>query len=370
MQLRAVVHRSLLLAVIAMGLFWKSAAGAQRTPEARVRAFVADYSRVHRESRKIIDAGDFDAWRKVIARLDSTHFVAGARSGLDDSMSSDPDHDPDVERIASSEIRDDTAVVETQAPDSVLTRYFEYELRLVTGDWRIVRLRSYLDSREAPFMSPQERSQFQDPKVHPFRPLPPGEADLDGDAMFAAGRSVQVGERRGTLEVRRVGALNVTTGIIVVGDLGYDARTLAALGRRVAPGRHPVDVSIAFGRVAAVRVSFSGTPVAQWYPADMGSEGGHVVGVDAGNVSISDVSALLPITARHKEKQFERFAESGDAAAVLMLTLANPDDCVIASSGYGDGAYPVYWGVDADGTPVALLVDMMVLPGPGSVAVD
>ena len=33
----------------------------------------------------------------------------------------------------------------------------------------------------------------------------------------------------------------------------------------------------------------------------------------------------------------------------------------IASSGYGDGAYPVYWGVDASGNPAVLLVDMLVL---------
>jgi hypothetical protein len=30
-------------------------------------------------------------------------------------------------------------------------------------------------------------------------------------------------------------------------------------------------------------------------------------------------------------------------------------------SGCGDGAYPVYWGMDAAGNPAVLLVDMLVL---------
>ena len=90
-------------------------------------------------------------------------------------------------------------------------------------------------------------------------------------------------------------------------------------------------------------------------------KGGHVVGVDAGNVAISDVSALLVLTARDKERAFEKFVESGQKPFARMLSLVNPDDVAISETGYGDGGYPVYWGVDSAGKPAVLLVDYLVL---------
>src|SRR5262245_47513917 len=50
-------------------------AATQPTAEARVRAFIADYSRLHAESSRIIRASDFDAWGKVVDRIDQAHFI-------------------------------------------------------------------------------------------------------------------------------------------------------------------------------------------------------------------------------------------------------------------------------------------------------
>lgn len=351
--------------LLIMGLFTSAAAAAASTPEARVRAFLADYARIHRASAKIIAASDFDRWSEAIAPLDAAHFVPGARSGLDDSMSSQPEHDPDREKITASIPQGDGVLIQTEDPDALITRYYEYVLKRLGEDWRIVQVRGYVRSPEAPFVEPNERAGFLQPTAHPYRELPPGEARLDGAALFAAGRRVQVDRHSGSIEVRRIGTLHVTSGVLVVGDLGYDAAMLGVLGRRVPPGRHPVDVSTAFGRVAAMRVTISDAPVVRWHPADMGEQGGHVVGVDAGNVAIADASALLAITARHKDRQFEQFSERSGIAGAMLLRLANPDDCAIATSGWGDGGYPVYWGVDAAGNPAVLLVDMMVLSESG-----
>src|SRR6185503_14559464 len=137
-----------------------------------------------------------------------------------------------------------------------------------------------------------------------LRALPRREAALDGAALFVNGRAVEVAGERSTIEVRRVGTLKVGTGTLVVGDLGYDAMLLPPLGQRIAPGQYPVEVSIAFKHVAALRMKISDRPVVKWHPADMG-ERNHVVGVDAADVFISDISALLPVTIRHKEKEFE-----------------------------------------------------------------
>jgi len=324
------------------------AVAAQPTPDARVRAFIADYHRVHGESSRIIASSDFDAWKKVVDRLTKAHFVAGGRSGLGNSMSSAADHHPESEKIDSNVPDGDGVLIQTQDPAAPITRYYEYRLRKVGSDWRIVSLNGYVESADEPFMTPQQREQFTHPKTHAFRALPKREAALDGAGIFKKG------------EVRRVGTLNVSTGIVVVGDLGYDPMVLASLGQRIALGQYAVEISISDERVAAMRVLITDEPVVKWHPADMG-EGGHVVGVDAANVSVCDVSALTTIKTRHKEKQFEKFAEASEQSAAFMLTLVNANDCAIATSGYGDGAYPVYWGVDAAGKPAVLLVDMLVL---------
>jgi hypothetical protein len=33
----------------------------------------------------------------------------------------------------------------------------------------------------------------------------------------------------------------------------------------------------------------------------------------------------------------------------------------VVDSGWGDGGYPVYWGIDASGKPAVLLVDFRLL---------
>jgi hypothetical protein len=354
------MHRSSTWAVVIMSFLSTGALGAAPTPEARVQAFIADFARLHAASGKIRDDGDFDKWSAAISRLDAAHFINGANSGLDGVMAGNPEHVPGSEKIIRNVRQDQDVLIETHFPDGSITRYYEYQLREVRGDWRIVKLRSYLDSAEQPYMTPAERARFEKPKTLPLRALPKNEAALDGSTLFTGGRIAQVRGESSPVEVRRVGTLKVTTGILVAGDLGYDSSLLAPLGQRIAPGQYPVEVSIAFKRVAALRLKMSDRPVAKWHPADMG-DGGHVVGVDAANVFISDISALLPITSRHKEKEFEKFATTGDLTSALMLSLAEPDDVVVATSGYGDGAYPVYWGVDAAGKPAVLLVDMLVL---------
>lgn len=41
----------------------------------------------------------------------------------------------------------------------------------------------------------------------------------------------------------------------------------------------------------------------------------------------------------------------------------SPARLVLFRSGWGDGSYPCYWGCRADGTPVVLVIDFMVIEG-------
>ena len=146
-----------------------------------------------------------------------------------------------------------------------------------------------------------------------------------------------------------------------MGDLGYDPGVLSPVGQRVPVGRYPAEVAIAFERNAALRVRFSDREAVAWHPADMG-DGGHGVGVDAGNVAVMDIAAILTLNARDKERAFESYARADRRPNSRMLTLVQPNDSAIADSGWGDGRYPAYWGVDADQRPVVLVVDFLLLP--------
>ncbi|MCB9677713.1 MAG: DUF4241 domain-containing protein [Alphaproteobacteria bacterium] len=328
-------------------------------PESRVIAFLTDFEREHAAVVPSDGADvDFDRWRDAVAALDRLHFANGAGLELGYSFGYQPSHGPTRERITGTAIDGAHAVVQTER-DETLTFYFEYGLVEIDGDWRIASMMQSFDPPGAPFVSPEKRARFEEPEARPLRDVEP-DVQVNGDRLFEDGRTVTLGEETDILRVRDIGTLRVTTGILVTGDLGYDADLLEPLGLHVPPGEYPVQTGVAFGRNAAVRVRFSDAPVVAWHPADAAS-GGHVVGVDAANVAILDASAVLGVTAREKERAFDAWARDEAHPATRMLSLAGRDDGVIAASGWGDGAYPGYWGLDASGAPAQLLLDFLVL---------
>lgn len=332
-------------------------------PEERVKAFIADYHRSHSELKKHPDDYEqFDRWEALVVVLDRTHFVDQGGLELAQSIEGSSPHTLDSEPITGTRRAGERVFVET-CVDKALTTYFEYELREAhPGDWRIVRLREFLDPEDALFLE-DERAEFENPKIRPLRQLSREEARFDGTELFTAGRSVKLEKDQDSIEVRSVGTLNVTTGILVVGDLAYSVSTLSPVGQRVPPGNYPAEVAVAFRRNAALRVRFSDQKVVNWHPADLGEDGGHVIGVDAGNAAVMDVSALLTLNTRDKERKFETYTYAPARPRSLMLSLIAENDAVVVDSGWGDGGYPVYWGIDASGQPAVLLVDFRLLGG-------
>jgi hypothetical protein len=302
---------------------------------------------------------EFRRWDAVLAKLEARHFIAGGARSYSGVLHSESPHDPSREKVIGGIRRGDLLFVETQIQAS-LTKYYEYEMRQVNGDWRIARVRQYLDASGEPFMNEKQRASFSQAYNRPLRPMPKNEAGFDGTAMFEPGRRVTVDGETTVIDVRPLGSLDARTGILVLGDFGYDPQTLAPLALRVPPGRYPVDIVIGFKRVGGIRVRFSPQPVAKWHPADM-ADHNHLLGVDAGNVSVSDVSALLTVGGRDKERAFESFTESGQEPLARMLSLVNTDDVAITETGHGDGTYPAYWGMDAAGKPAQLVVDFFVI---------
>lgn len=338
-----------------------AAQAAPLQPEQRVKAFIAAFHRAHSQLMTERSATEFERWTTLVNALDEAHFIDHGGRELAQVIEGESPHTLEREPIVSVTRADDRVFVETRVDDQYLTKFYEYELREAhAGDWRIVRLRKFLDPSDAFFMTAKDKPRFENPMIHPLRPLSAEEAAVDGDKLFTPGRSVKLDDKVSSIEVRTAGELNVTTGILVVGDLGYGPYTLSPVGQRVPPGSYTAEVAIAFERNAALRIRFSEEKVAAWHPADMG-DGGHGVGVDAGNVSIMDLAAIMTLNARDKDRAFDVYAGEEQRPCARMMSLVGTNDAVIADSGWGDGRYPVYWGVDANGKPVVLLVDFLLL---------
>lgn len=95
----------------------------------------------------------------------------------------------------------------------------------------------------------------------------------------------------------------------------------------------------------------------KWYAANTPSGNG-VYGVDAGNLAIFDVSILMVASQITKERTFDEWCRNGKPQ---LVSITDNNDCVISSSGFGDGAYPAFWGGGNSGNVVSLYIDFMIL---------
>jgi hypothetical protein len=80
--------------------------------------------------------------------------------------------------------------------------------------------------------------------------------------------------------------------------------------------------------------------------------------VDAGNLAIVDVKNLLNLSRIKKERLFGEWCLSGQPQ---LLSMTGQNDCLITSSGLGDGSYPAFWGVNEKDKIVSLYIDFMIL---------
>lgn len=335
-------------------------------PTERVTLFIAGYQRAHQrlsaeaDPKQVMDS--FDRWTELVTELDAEHAINRGCMELASVMCDPCPHIPGQEAVVSVRHEQEKVFVET-CDNARLPHYYEYELWPVGSDWRIERIRSYLRPADAPLVTDRVRPRFSDSAIIPLRELPEDDEGVGGDALFVPGRQVRLDGDKSVIEVLPVGTLKVTSGRLVVGDLGYDADILGVLGQPVPPGEYAAEVSMAFGRIAALRVRFSGETVERWLPADHNcyDSPNYIVGVDAGNVAILDLDAVLAVKSRDKERAFEVYAENAKQR-YSMLSLVRPNDAVISDSGFGDGGYPVYWGVDANARPVVLAVEFMLFP--------
>jgi len=337
-------------------------------PGARVTAFIADFrqewARAGQPGDHIDDKDrdDFDAWDAALTGLVEAHFVAGSVTGNEGVMSDPPDHDPDTERVVDVQIDGDQATVRSVNQDGGLPTYFEYRLQRLDGEWRIARILRFLAPPGKPLVDADRATRLL-ASATPDAPL----ADLDeGDlldisSLFEQDREVRPWDEPVRIDVRPLGAVSFPSGVIAVRDFGYGDYALEPLARRIEPGTYLAEVSTVGPRNAALRLLLSDEPVVQWRKASI-ADGWGIVGVDAGNVAIHDLAALVASEAQQVDTLFEDQAAGLQSAPGVVFSISGKvDDAVMVTSGYGDGAYPSYWGLAADGSLASLVVDFLVL---------
>jgi hypothetical protein len=170
-----------------------------------------------------------------------------------------------------------------------------------------------------------------------------------------------------------VGEIGLPSGQIIVGEFLFDAEPLAIT---VPPGAYRVRATLAryadeeFENVALLSLDLSDRPTARWLDAG-------TFAVDGGSAAITSVETRDLLNRLFDASEADWLALNGamyrsledhDYLATL-IGLGPERDLAIASSGTGDGAYPIYVGLAADGTPTRVVLDFYLLnfewPSPG-----
>lgn len=183
-----------------------------------------------------------------------------------------------------------------------------------------------------------------------------------------------------TRKIKRIamGDLQLPTGEIVACDV-LVTPDWEPVERKVPPGVYPVTLYEAQGRIAAAVLRFGeGAPVS-WEIATIPGQDvstlkdDEIVGypVDAGTGSFFDKTALAAISERERLEKVKKpdysnyyddvLADEYDDYVMHRPLPDNPINVAVFHSGWGDGFYASYWGLDAAGKPLVLLTDFEVL---------
>ena len=334
--------------------------------EDRVRQFMTEYEAQWRIASPVFEDRErrsdaFTLWGDLMAQTERNHFTQAAAVGLAQSFGSPPEYAPDSSTLVGSELQGERAYVLTRST-SFAHKHHEYTLELQGSEWRIAAITQHFGDPTQPFIdraAVDERVEETSAEA-PFTEMPSEQAQLDEIRNFTERDVVRARDGETTrAEVSAIGTLVTSTGVLSILDFGYDNDDARPLARSVPPGSYPVDRVTAFGRNAAVRVRFSDEVPVSWHPASLPGSG-HVIGVDAGCACVVDYVSYSAMTRREKAAAYDRFTAAPRPAA-LEVPLGGGDSGLAFDSGYGDGSYPAYWGVDAQGRTAQLVIDFMLL---------
>lgn len=186
-----------------------------------------------------------------------------------------------------------------------------------------------------------------------------------------------------SLSRKRVGVLELPDGKVAVGD-PMVSPDIPPMVRSVTPGAYPVDIiwSEPDRRVAAGIMRFSDARIARWEIAAQPGQDHATLGpadffpanVDSGlamfassrfAAAFNKRMALLKRKSKNPNYYDDFLAKEMGNDTSFLLHFPLPEDrtagAAIIQSGWGDGIYPVFWGLDENDRPVVLLIDFYVV---------
>ncbi|SEH00836.1 Protein of unknown function [Nonomuraea solani] len=183
------------------------------------------------------------------------------------------------------------------------------------------------------------------------------------------------------LESRQAGTLRVPTGELVACD-PYTVSDAKPFTMRVPPGRYPMMLTVvgegdpAQGRVAAAWLVIDAAPVISWELATRPGEDVRTLpdgeafyfAVDAGMACFVDRAAVDGLA--YLSEPDSQLADDYDGNGVHVAEVDEPTsgaNLIAFSSGWGDGAYPVWIGRTEDDGVACVMADMLVLGEPEDV---
>lgn len=191
------------------------------------------------------------------------------------------------------------------------------------------------------------------------------------------------------LHRQELGLLQLPSGELVANDPLAFFETQPFL-RRVPAGAYPVSIfvhhELEYGdrRVALAAIYFSQARPVRWEMAltaptqdvsTLEEEGFFGYGVDSGTGGFMDKRAAELLSAMEQDKQeqllVDTLPEQMEHSYVHTYSTLNAPlegagglNLIAFSSGYGDGGYPSYFGIDAQGEPCCLVTDFFLLDEP------
>lgn len=206
---------------------------------------------------------------------------------------------------------------------------------------------------------------------------------------FTPGYIGEADETRYPIRTIRIGAVQISSGRVILADPFLMSTRDRPLTISVPPGRYPVDLAVADAgdsgqRVALARLLISDAPPVRWAlavtdeqdPSTLTGDAIFGYGVDAGTGAFVDAAVPAWLAERHPPSDLDGYTAlvdswqaRGEAAApdlgipygFALIEPLGPGGAAMFSSGWGDGVYASWVGYDADDRPVAIVTDFAVI---------
>jgi hypothetical protein len=202
------------------------------------------------------------------------------------------------------------------------------------------------------------------------------------EKAFVPGTTSAVDGATVSFGIQNLGKLKVPTGQLIACD------PLVLMGekpfaRKTPTGEYPVEMAIARikgdERIAFARIRFSSGQVKKWEMAvtpgqDVSTlKDGDVFGygVDSGTGSIMDKKAADALQVKmdrdqsYSDRLLAEMKKTYKNTREWALINVGDANAAVFSSGYGDGLYASYWGLDSNGEVVTLVTDFGVVEWTG-----